>query len=98
MRIRTLPAAALCLAIAAPARAQSPVDSSLAAFIATIKGVDNHTHVTSLAAADSEFDALPLDGLPPFPSQVRIRLDNPEITAALKSIFGYPWNDLDSAH
>ncbi len=98
MQIRTLLAASLSVAIAAPARAQSPVDSSLAAFIATIKSIDNHTHVTSLAASDSEFDALPLDGLPPFPSQVRIRLENPEIVAALKTIFGYQWNDLDSAH
>lgn len=90
----------LILALALPARAyaQAPIDSGLAAYIATIRAVDNHTHVTSLAPADSEFDALPLDGLPPFPSQVRNRLDNPEITAALKSLYGYPWTDLSDAH
>src|SRR5439155_9411405 len=55
-----------------------PVDSSLAAFIATIRAVDNHTHVSSTAPRDSETDALPLDGLPAFDFPARLRPDNPE--------------------
>ena len=55
------------------ANAQSPVDSSLAAFINSIKAVDNHSHVNSVSPADSDFDALPLDGLPPASPPMRLR-------------------------
>jgi hypothetical protein len=47
----------------ATALAQSPVDPGLAAFIATIKAVDNHTHAHSTAPDDADSNALPLEGL-----------------------------------
>src|ERR1043166_6271653 len=78
--------------------AQSPVDSALAAFIAGIRAVDNHTHVNSVVAADSASDALPLDGLPAFPFPVRMRPDNPEWLAAYKAIYGYQDGDLSGPH
>src|SRR5689334_23164388 len=70
---------ALALAAGPPAIVigQAPVDSSLTAFIARIRAVDNHTHVNTVVARDSEFDALPLDGLPPFALPARISADNP---------------------
>ena len=37
----------------AKARAQAPIDSSLSAFIARIRAVDNHTHVNTVVPADS---------------------------------------------
>ena len=81
MRLTT-PHLAIALAlIGAPvaARAQMPVDSGLARYIATIRAIDNHAHpmrpVPPGAPADSEFDALPLDGIPPFPIPWRLTLD-----------------------
>jgi predicted TIM-barrel fold metal-dependent hydrolase len=78
--------------------AQSPVDSALAAFIAGIRAVDNHTHVNSVVAADSDSDALPLDGLPAFPFPFRLRPENPEWLAAYKAIYGYQYDDLSGPH
>jgi hypothetical protein len=83
---------------ATPARAQSPVDSALVAFIAAIRAVDNHTHVNSLAPVDSESDALPLDGLPPFPLPVRLRPDSPAWIAAYRALYGYRYDDLSEPH
>ncbi|HEY2804463.1 MAG TPA: hypothetical protein VGI92_01255 [Gemmatimonadales bacterium] len=97
--IRAAALAAMLASLAAVrANAQAPVDSSLAAFIAAIRAVDNHTHVNSVAPGDSESDAMPLDGIPPFPSAARNRFDNPEIAAALKTLYGYPYADLADAH
>ena len=69
------------LAPALPLRAQAPVDSALAAYIATIRAVDSHAHpmrpIRAGAAADTDFDALSLDGLSPFGFQHRLTLDDP---------------------
>src|SRR5205823_3376915 len=62
---------------ASTAGAQNPVDSALVAYIASIRAIDNHAHpmrpVQAGAPADSEFDALPLDGISPFPLPWRVR-------------------------
>ncbi|HKW10777.1 MAG TPA: amidohydrolase family protein [Gemmatimonadaceae bacterium] len=84
---------ATCLLLAAPGvvAAQTPVDSALVTYIASIRAIDNHAHpmrpVRDGAPADSEFDALPLDGIPPFPLPWRLRLDNPEWRAAQTALF-----------
>jgi uncharacterized protein len=83
---------------AAGAAAQSSVDPALAAFIASIKAVDNHAHVNSAAPDDADADALPLDGLPPFEVPARLRPENPEWLAAYKALYGYPWDDLNGSH
>ncbi|MEO5814852.1 MAG: amidohydrolase family protein [Gemmatimonadaceae bacterium] len=80
------------------APAQSPIDSSLAAYIATIRAVDNHTHVNSIVPVDSESDALPLDGLPPFPFPERLRPDSPAWIAAYRAMYGYRFDDLSAPH
>jgi hypothetical protein len=72
----------LCTILPASAlRAQAPVDSALADYIATIRAIDSHAHpmrpVSAGAPADTDFDALPLDGLPPFGFQHRLSLDDP---------------------
>jgi hypothetical protein len=79
-------------------RAQSTVDSSLAAYIGKIRAVDNHTHVNSLAPVDSESDALPLDGLLAFPLPERLRSDSPAWIAAYRALYGYKYDDLSAAH
>lgn len=78
--------------------AQATVDSSLAAFIAAIRAVDNHTHVNSVAPADSEYDALPLDGLPPFSVPDRLHGDSPAWIAAYRALYGYKYDDLSDPH
>jgi predicted TIM-barrel fold metal-dependent hydrolase len=61
----------------APARAQTPVDSALARYINGIRAIDSHAHpmrpVPVGAPADTEFDALPLDRIPPFDLPHRLK-------------------------
>jgi predicted TIM-barrel fold metal-dependent hydrolase len=93
--------AGLALLQANDVRAQSPVDSALVTFIASIRAIDNHAHpmrpLASGAPADSEFDALPLDGIPPFPLPWRLRLENPEWRAAQAALFDIPNTGSDEA-
>ena len=78
--------------------ARDAVDAGLAAFIANIRAVDNHTHVNSTAPADADYDALPLDGLPPFDLPATVRPDYAGWIAAYKGLYGYPHGDLSDAH
>ncbi|HKN67546.1 MAG TPA: hypothetical protein VJW73_14780 [Gemmatimonadaceae bacterium] len=81
--------------------AQSPVDSVLVRYIATIRAIDNHAHpmrpLRAGAPADTEFDALPLDGIPPFQVPWRLRLENPEWRVAQSALFAIPNRGTDSA-
>jgi uncharacterized protein len=98
MKAKTILAAALACGISPSAIAQSQIDAPLAAFIANIKAVDNHTHVNSTAANDADSDALPIDGLPSFPFPMRLRPENPEWLGAYKALYGYLHNDLSEPH
>ncbi|MEP7000456.1 MAG: amidohydrolase family protein [bacterium] len=89
---------ALCAICSSTAHAQSPVDSSLAKFIGKIRAVDNHTHVNSVSPADSDSDALPLDGLVPADPPMRLRPESPTWLAAYKALYGYKYNDLAEPH
>lgn len=64
-----------------PATAQAPVDAALARYIGGIRAIDNHGHpmrpVAAGAPADTDFDALPLDGIPPFELPNRLKADDP---------------------
>ena len=94
---------ATVLALAHPSRAgaQSPVDSALVAYIASIRAIDNHAHpmrpVQAGAPADTEFDALPLDRIPPFPLPWRLRTENPEWRVAQAALFDIPNTGSDDA-
>ncbi len=61
--------------------AQVPVDSALAAYIGAIRAIDTHAHpmlpVAAGGAADTDFDALPLDGIQAFGFPHRLTLDDP---------------------
>jgi hypothetical protein len=78
--------------LAGPVEAQTPVDSGLAAYIAKIKAVDHHAHpmlpVVPGAPADTNFDALPLDDIPPFPLPWRLTLASPQWAAAARRVYG----------
>src|SRR5687767_8127472 len=101
--LRVMPvAAALTLGLAAPSTGQTPLDSSLYQYIKRIKAIDNHAHpmLAPRAAepADSDFDALPLSGIPAFPFPVRLRGDNPELIEAWRDLYDYPHADRSDQH
>jgi predicted TIM-barrel fold metal-dependent hydrolase len=79
---------------AAAARAQAPVDADLARYINSIRAIDNHAHpmrpVVAGAPADTDFDALPLDGIPPFDLPNRLKLDDPIWRAAQTALYRIP--------
>jgi hypothetical protein len=78
--------------------ADSSADPALTAFIAKIRAVDDHTHVNTTAPDDSEYDALPLDALPPFNLPARLRPESPGWSAAARALYRYPHADLSDAH
>jgi hypothetical protein len=91
----------LVAGVAATSAAQTPVDSALVRYIATIKIVDNHAHPGRIRLAgmgpDTEFDALPLGGIP-VPMPAMMRPESPELVRAWKAMYGYVYFDADSAH
>ncbi len=84
-----------------PARAQAPVDSGLARYIAGIRAIDNHAHpmrpVPDGAPPDTEYDALPLDGIPPFPIPWRLTPDAPVWGRAARVLYGWAAGDSGTA-
>jgi len=84
------------------AQGQAPVDSALAAYIAGIRAIDAHAHpmrpVSAGAPPDSEFDALPLDGIPPFGFQHRLSLDDPIWRRAQDALYHVPSAASDSTY
>jgi uncharacterized protein len=87
---------------ASSAPAQAPVDSALLAYINAIRAIDVHAHpmrpVPAGAPADTEFDALPLDGIPPFPVPHRLSLDDPIWRSAQDALFHAPGAATDSLY
>ncbi len=88
---RTLAAVVVSLA-AARLAAQAPVDSALGAYVAGVRAIDAHAHpmrpVARGAAPDSEYDALPLDGIPATPFPARFRPEHPMWRAAQRALYG----------
>lgn len=76
-RAASIGAVTLAWSSSVPARAQTPVDSALARYINGIRAIDSHAHpmrpVPAAAPADTEFDALPLDRIPPFDLPHRLK-------------------------
>jgi predicted TIM-barrel fold metal-dependent hydrolase len=59
------------------------VDPQLATEIANIKAIDNHAHpVRPGSPPDTDFDALPVEHLEPYPEPIRSRLDSPIVVEA----------------
>jgi predicted TIM-barrel fold metal-dependent hydrolase len=59
------------------------VDSQLAQEVEKIKAIDNHAHpVRPGNPPDTEFDALPVDNMEPYPLPIRSRLDSPIVAEA----------------
>ena len=92
-------AAALAACSATPMRTDDAagVDPALAAFIDSIRAVDNHSHVNSVVAADSDADALPLDGIA-FELPAPLRADNPRWRHAYGALYQDSSLDTSAAH
>jgi len=90
------------LAAATLALPQSGIDRDLLNEINKIKAIDNHAHPVKYVAAgepaDTEFDALPLDVITPFPLPVRLSPTNPEFIGAWHDMYRYSHNDMSEAH
>ena len=82
--------------------ASRATDSELLAYINGIKAVDAHAHplryVPAGTPADSEFDALPLDGLPPFGVPLGLRPENPTYREAQHALFATSETDTGPAY
>src|SRR2546426_2542505 len=87
-----LPLVVAHLAGTVTARGQAPVDPALAHYIAGLRAIDNHAHpmrpVAKGELPDTEYDALPLDGIPPFPLPWRLTLDAPVWSEAAQALYG----------
>src|SRR5437899_10970165 len=95
MRVRRLlPLVGGLLAGPATTRGQvpPPVDPGLARYIAGLRAIDNHAHpmrpVATGELPDTEYDALPLDGIPSFPLPWRLTLDAPVWSEAAQALYG----------
>jgi predicted TIM-barrel fold metal-dependent hydrolase len=101
LRSSRLLAAASVLFVPA-AYAQAPVDADLARYINGIRAIDAHAHpmrpVAAGAPADTDFDALPLDGIPPFDLPNRLKLDDPIWRAAQSTLYRVPLEQTGAAY
>ena len=81
--------------------AQATVDSALGAYIASVRAIDTHAHpmrpVAAGAPADTEYDALPLEGIPAFGFPHRLTLEDPVWRNAQSALYGVPLAMQDSA-
>ena len=76
-------------------------DQDLVTYVDTLRAIDSHAHPMAFVAvgapADSDFDALPLDGLPPFELPLPLRASNPAYRDAQQGLYGVRGGDSGSA-
>jgi len=68
------------------------IDPELRRLIDSTPAFDNHAHpvlAPSADASDRNFDALPVDNMAPQTDPVAWRADNPQLTAAWRSLWGF---------
>ena len=75
-----------------PVAAQAPVDAALVRYINRIRAIDEHAHPMAVAPlgapADTDYDALPLDGIPPFALPGALSADGPTWRSAQHALYG----------
>ena len=80
------------LVLALAVHVQTPVDAHLAAYIDSIRAIDNHAHPMAVVppggAPDTDYDALPLGGIPDFPLPWRLTLEAPVWGQAARALVG----------
>jgi predicted TIM-barrel fold metal-dependent hydrolase len=74
--------------------AQQGVDPALARYINSVRAIDDHAHpmrpVAQGAPPDTDFDALPLDGIPTFDLPSRLKPDDPIWRQAQSALYHIP--------
>jgi len=102
MPLRYVVAGAFIAIAPAPSAGQTPIDSTLLTYIMSIRAIDSHAHpmrpIGPGARPDSEFDALPLDGIPPFRVPWRLTADAPVWRSAQIALYHSPAALRDSAY
>jgi hypothetical protein len=83
--------------VTTPSSQGASADPELVAFIDKIKAVDNHTHVNTTAAQDTESDALPLDQIFPFAAPATLFPDHPGWVEAYKAIYDFKGEQVTDA-
>ena len=94
----------ICLALLAASACNAPGSTTaldLATYIDTLHAIDSHAHpmtyVPAGAAPDTEYDALPLDGLPPFELPLGLRANNPAYREAQHTLYAINSTDTGAA-
>ena len=91
LRPHTRAVLALIVLVGSVAPAQAPIDAELLRYINGIRAIDDHAHPMRPAApgapADTEFDALPLDGIPTFDLPNRLKADDGIWRAAQQALY-----------
>src|SRR5678816_2355672 len=92
----------ILVVVPSPLFAQHGADPQLVAEINKIKAIDNHAHPLRYVAEgdkpDDEYDALPLEGIDPFPLPLRLSTENREFIGAWKHFYSYDHDDMLQAH
>jgi hypothetical protein len=87
--------------VPSPVFAQHGADPQLVAEINKIKAIDNHAHPLRYVAEgdkpDDEYDALPLEGIDPFPLPLRLSTENREFIGAWKHFYSSGHKEESSA-
>ena len=100
--MRTACLVLIAAAVSACGPARVAADPALAAYIDTLRAIDSHAHPMSFvpagAPADTDYDALPLDGLPPFQLPAPLRASNPAYRDAQRSLYSLGGSDTGAAH
>ena len=95
-------AAFVILALSAGTLARQNPDAGLAGYIDGIKAIDAHAHPLTYTGAgtpaDTDFDALPLDGLPPFNVPWGLRPEHPAYREAQVALYGLRTADTGAAY
>lgn len=93
-------ASSLALAGAACSVARPTVDRSLATYIDTLTAIDSHAHPMAVVAPgtppDTDYDALPLGGIPPFALPAPLRPSFPAYRDAQRALYGVASSDSGS--
>jgi predicted TIM-barrel fold metal-dependent hydrolase len=80
---------------------QAPNSADLATYIDTLRAIDSHAHPMAFVAqgspADTDYDALPLDGIPAFDFPLALRATNPAYREAQLALYGVASGDSGSA-
>ena len=101
LRPMTTPRALLVILLLSSAVSAQMPDSGILEEALRSKAIDHHSHPPKLVASgekDDDFDALPCDPISQMDPPFQTRLENPQILKAWKTLWAYPYDDLNADH